>query len=367
MNVTLKIRSEMRIPAGKIGQIDVSIPRGGRLFALSGWAAADVADLCDVLPRLGWEVSSRPADELRPLAADLHRKLRSIDTDAVWLVPSAVGAKVTYEQHLAPFCRPPAQALIAAGLRDVFQNTYKWLYTGGAQPALYCRATEPLRRRNYTVLYQLADEPWRLRGGTATVVARRPVIEGDAREVRFAIAATPLVEAGQPVDDARRVGNQSDLRHEFRLGNNVALLRQLQALLLPEGDAEVSGRRVIAEARRLGLADEDGYFLSGIGVSADGDVILLSDHCGVRELARQLCDAGAEYAVLTEEGGSCATVLQQVERDFRPGGGLRLGPDGQPVWGAPVRFGNNSYHRDQALAALILQLTGVVLEKPFCA
>lgn len=365
MELEIRIRCETRLPARVVGSVDVSLPHGDRLLALNRWAQLDLDPLTQAIQSAGWELAQWRPDRRQAAIADLHGRLRTVETDAVWLIPGAVEAKLSYQQHLAPFCRKPARALIATGLRDSYQNMYKWVYRGGAEPVTYCRAAEPLAGRSYTLLYQPEDEPWRLYGGRGSFVGRRLAIAGDPRPVRFAIASTPLVEAGQEVDDVRRIGQQADLRHEFRLGKDPQRLRELQAILLSEVDPEVGGDRVLAAARQLGLEEEDGYFLSGIGVTAAGDVILLSTHGHTRDLARQLVEAGAEYALLQEEGGSCATLVQQLARDFSPGGGPQLDDSGQPIWGPPVRFGNNTYHRDLALAVLVFSLNNDVLERPF--
>jgi hypothetical protein len=218
------------------------------------------------------------------------------------------------------------------------------------------------------VIYSAGDDPSHLAIGEAHVAGGALRIAAEARPVRFAVAATPLVWDGVPLATAVRLAYQSDLRHEFHLPPSTwkTLHPQLQSLLSAPGPPAQIGATVEAEAARLGLAPESGYYLASVGVDEAGGLILISAHGSAADLAALQIDAGAVRAVLTEEGGSCAYALWEAAKDFTAAGNVQRNAAGAVQYEpAPRMFGMTTYWRESATALGIVQLNTIIQESPF--
>ena len=368
MTIGIHLASKVVIPRESIDRLTPSCPFADRLAQCNAWAGLDRKSLGAAVRTAGWPICRlRPVDFNQEVDA-LHAKLQTLATDPVWLVPSVVDAKLSYVDHLRPLHSTSARSLLGIGFRDSYQNLFKFLFQRGQSPATLCRPCEPLVRRQYATLFCRTAEPGRLRGGQATFSPYSVSVLGQPDDVEFAFVATPLVEAGVVTPIEKRVGSQSDLRHEFRISplRWKTDLPALQALLFTSDPAAAIGERILHEARRRGLHPEDGYYLSSVGVRENGDLILISQHSSVSALAQAQVEAGADYALLVEEGGSCGTAIWNNARDFSLPDPVKRDANGSVVWQPePVIFGNNSYFRPNALAMCVVELKDFFLEAPF--
>lgn len=368
MAIEFQTVSRVIVPRKSIGRLSLSCPHANRLAQCNHWAGLDRHALEIAVRNAQWEIARRHPTEFQQAVDALNEKLKTLASDPVWLVPSFVGCKLSYIDHMLPFLSSSAQSILAFGLRDSFQNLFKFVWQRGQSPPHVCRPCEPLTTRQYPALYSRVSEPGRLRGGQATFTQQGVSVLGDTNEVEFAIVAPPLVEVGRAASIEKRVGFQSDLRHEFRITPSgwKSHLPALQQLLFADDAVEVIGDRVIQEASRRGLREEDGYYLSSVGVRDNGDLILVSLHGSVSSLAQEQLKAGAVYALLTEEGGSCATAIWQNATDFSLPGHVKRDVNGNAVWQPePVIFGHNSYFRPAALVLCVVELNEFFLEAPF--
>lgn len=351
-----------------INRINVSLPKAERLAQFAAWASLDETQLAAAIRAENWEISGQSQSEFHSSVQALHAKLKTISTDAVWLVPPAAGCKCSYKQHMLPFQSGSARSLIATGLRDSWQNMFKFVWRRGLDARHACRPCEPLQHRQYPVLYCRSSEPGRLRGGQACLTEQGVSVQGETFDVGLAIAAAPLVEDGCLTPLTRRLGFESDLRHEFHVRPSEwrEVLPPLQRFLFSADQPELVGTRILQEAERRGLKPEQGYYLSSLGVRQNGDLILISMHGSVSSLAQAQLDAGAVYALLTEEGGSCATAVWQNAMDHSLPDHVRRDVNGSALWQPePVIFGTNSYFRPQALALCVVELSDFFIEPPF--
>lgn len=368
MAVDYKATSQVILPRASIARISLSMPHAKRLQKCSSWVNLDRVQLEAEVRAVGWEVcGQRPGDFQREIDT-LYKDLKTLGTAPVWLVPSAVGAKIPYVEHLRPLLSQTARSLVGFGLRDSFQNFGKFLFQRGQVPSLVCRACEPLATREYAALFCTTAAGGHLRGGQARFTPTGISATGISDEIEFAIVATPLVENGQLTPIDKRLSCQSDLRHEFRISPPAwkSDLPALQQLLFSNDPPEVIGQHILAEANRRGLQPETGYYLSSLGVRENGDLVLISQHSSVSEMAQAQLNAGSIWALLTEEGGSCATSIWQNAMDHSLPDHVKRDANGSAVWQPePVTFGSNSYFRPSALAMGIVELNELFLEAPF--
>ena len=116
----------------------------------------------------------------------------------------------------------------------------------------------------------------------------------------------------------------------------------------------------------MGLEPETDYYLASVGVSDDGRLILIGAHGSAVELADRQLAAGAQRAVITEEGCSCAYALWECTKDFERPDKLARDAAGNATWSPqPQYFGMTTYWRRQALALGVVQLREFFVERPF--
>lgn len=362
----VRIVSHVEIPLEEISAIDLSMPAGTRLQSLEGLVGQAPEVIARQLGDLGAKVVGRTDDELESSLTRLARHLNGLNKDAVWRVDDLVDARPAYAEHLRPHLGEQAPAVFAFGLRDSFQNRFKPAYS--ERLGTVARPGEPLGSRPYHVLFSAGDDPGHVDLGVAEFTPGGIRLVADTRAVRFAAAATPLVWDHEPVPLWARVAYQADLRHEWHLPPSRWDVehRQLQHALLSESDPERAGRAVGEMAARLGLARETGYYLSSVGISGDGRLILISAHGSTDALAERQIRAGAERAVITEEGGSCGYALWECAKDYRQPDRTRRNASGDPIWEKEPRyFGMTTYWRPCALALAVIKLRSYFTEGPF--
>lgn len=369
MPVEIKLTSRIIVPQAMVARLSLSCPYASRLNQCHQWASLDRERLEAALREAGCGLDRLRPAEFQQTVDALSRKLKTLATDPVWLVPECVGSKPAYADHMRPHLSSSARTVLAFGLRDTYQNLFKFIWQRNQHPSLLCRPIEPLEKRQYAALYARTAEPGRLRGGLAAIKPDQLVIAGDSSEVEFAIVATPLVENSRITPLERRIGFQSDLRHEFRINprsGGKPDLPALQQYLLADESVEATGERILQEATRRGLPAQDGYYLSSVGVRDNGDLILISQHSSVSALAEAQLHAGATHALLVEEGGSCGTAIWQNALEFSLPDYVKRDANGNPIWQPePVIFGTNSYFRPFAIATCVVELNEFFLEAPF--
>lgn len=368
-SIEVAARFCVRVPRTAIAAVDASVPAWDRLAALARLTASSVVDLDAELTRLGADWSNLVPQERTAQAEICRQRLGSLSSDAVWLLPKHVAGKFPYREHLRAHLDGQAAAVLAFGLRDTYQNRFKWAFEGGGKGrGLLTRPGEPLDRRSYAVIYSAGDDPSHLAIGEAHVANGTVQVAEEARPIRFAVAAAPLVWDGVPLATAVRLAYQADLRHEFHLPPSTwkTIHPQLQSLLGAPGSPAQIGAAVEAEAARLGLAPENGYYLASVGVDEEGGLILVSAHGSPADLAALQINAGAVRAVLTEEGGSCAYALWEAAKDFAAAGNVQRNAAGVVQYEpAPRLFGMTTYWRESAIALGVVRLKTVIQESPF--
>ncbi len=363
VNVTLG--ATVFVARDQIRQSVLSVPASSRLKRLRTLVGVAPKNLPRALKKLGIDLDDTPPDDLSRAMDRLADSLSKLPNKPVWLVPSIFEAKWPYEDHLEPLLNDQPSALLAFGARDGYQNAFKPLSLDGQ---LLCRPLEPVNRRAYAAIYSTAED--HLGIGRAVFRDGQVKVEGRNQKVRWAYATTPLIWDGEVVPLPIRLAYQSDLRHEIHIPPSrwATDHAELQAMLFQPGEPEELGQAVMVEAAKRGLRQETGYYLSSVGVTRSGDLVLVTTHGSLASLAEhQRLHQGADVwrAVVTEEGGSCGCALLQCKKDYGAEDSV-LRRDGKIQWeSSPQFFGTSTYFRNKALALIVLRLRDFVVEAPF--
>jgi len=359
--------TQVEIPLEQIARIDLSIPTLERLQSLDRLAALPTVALEKALGDLGVDLAHRAEPTRAEVLSRLSRHLRTLHQDAVWRIDDVLAAKPDYVDHLRPQLGNQQPAVFAFGLRDTYQNRFKPAWCG--ERGVLARPAEPLASRPHYVIYSAGDDPAHVDLGMADASSQGLVVRGVLAPARFAVAGTPLVWEGQVVSEIRRMGYQSDLRHEWHLPPSrwKADHARLQAAVLSAADPDEAGQAVMNEASTMALRPENDYYLESVGIDRQRrQLLLIAAHGSPASMAARQIQAGADAAVLTQEGGSCAYALWECEKDFSRADKVMRDDLGMPVWeNAPRYFGMTTYFRPFALALGVLQLRGMLTEPPF--
>ncbi len=68
-------------------------------------------------------------------------------------------------------------------------------------------------------------------------------------------------------------------------------------------------KKEISEQKNIELERESRYLHSAIGISKEGDIIIVQRHGKIEDIAKTLKDAGAERAIELDQGGSCGVMI----------------------------------------------------------
>ena len=269
-----------------------------------------------------------------------------------------------YREHAAGIPLEDGQVLLMLGARNLGNNLGFVAYHADRQPRVLHLAEEPYDRQPYACLCWLEEDG---RARLALETARFPD-EGHidlpwrkGARVRWAVSGQPILWDRRVPSLDELAGETYDLRHIFHLldkealagteedkpliRRDIAALDELTRIYvegLRQGPAE-RGRRILAAAEEMGLVREEGYLHSSIGLRRDG-VVLLMSHGRLEDLGRAQHAAGAERAIVLDNGGSCGYYLSSLGTTF---------------------FASSTYFRPFAIAVLGLRLRGQILEAPF--
>ncbi|GAH10974.1 unnamed protein product, partial [marine sediment metagenome] len=135
---------------------------------------------------------------------------------------------------------------------------------------------------------------------------------GSETGIIWALSGQPLLWEGR-TDENAIILNTYDLRHFFRIptgegrfgarGHTGGIVEELVTILVDTEDPEEVKQR----ATGLGLSTEQNYLHSAIGVSQDGNLIVVQLHGSFEGVADRLRSAGATYAIELDQGGSVST------------------------------------------------------------
>lgn len=175
-------------------------------------------------------------------------------------------------------------------------------------------------------------------------------------EILWALSGQPLLRDGK-TDENAIILNTYDLRHFFSIptgegrfgarGHQGAIIEELVTILVDTGDAE----KVKQKAVELDLHREQDYLHSAIGISKDGNLIVVQLHGSFELVAERLKRVGATHAIELDEGGSVSTHFVYQK-------------DGQSVIGDSRIFASH-YFRPRASALLIFKLAYQEGNKPY--
>ncbi len=275
--------------------------------------------------------------------------------------------KVSYEQHALPYHQHGRSNLLVVGARNAQQNILSPVYHADREPRLLRRADEPWATESYhALLYldggRLAIEEVRFEAGEDGEPRIIEVVDQEGvwrarSDVVFAVIGQPLLCDGHVPSLAAIAAKCTDFRHVWRLPWEhqngcpwaARAHTELTETLLDHLCSRVDerGQALVKVAERHGLAVEDHYLHSSIGLDREGGLVFVARHGSLADIGRAQMEAGAANAILLDSGGSV---------------GYRLFSTATPK-GAPISTG--SYFRSRAHAVLVVLLRDEFLEPPF--
>lgn len=288
-------------------------------------------------------------------------------------VPRAVSSipqelKPDYVDHAAPYETPGCPQLLLWGTRNSMQNLLLPLYHVRRTPRLLCRVDEPWEASTYDALVRFRD------GHYVIAQVRFSMASGDSElhcleirgpdgkwvcrnDVEWAVVGQGILENGMVPSWAKIVGQTSDLRHLYRLRweehqncpRDAEIHSELMSLFMQNltTTAEVRGAVIDTAASQYGLAIEDGYLHSSLGVDDVGRLYLITRHGSICDIGRAQRELGAHSAILLDNGGS---------------NGLGLKTPGETNINF---FGNGTYFRPRGHAVFVATLRRRFVEPPF--
>jgi len=270
----------------------------------------------------------------------------------------------TYEEHAANIPVENDQALLICGARNLGNNLGFVAFRQDGRPEVLHLADEPYDKKLYTCLCWVEENGHRqlvLENATFPNEHRIRLPEHTRARVHWAASGQAILWDGEVPPLAQFVGETYDLRHVFHLVDNERLaktdedkehirqdilsLDRLRRLYTQNQDLSPAerGHMILSAAEDMGLTRQHGYLHSSIGISPQG-VILLMAHGAIEEIGRAQQIAGAERAILLDNGGSCGYYLSSLATKF---------------------FTTSTYFRPHAISALAFRLKGQLLERPF--
>jgi tetratricopeptide (TPR) repeat protein len=226
--------------------------------------------------------------------------------------------------------------------------------------ALEQRAFDEAERLFHRFLGQLEDRD------TGEIVLDGATQRG---EIEWAVTGQPLLWEGEVPSLLAQAALTYDLRHVWRLRwedwqqdprAHEAHTRLMEAFL--DGLARPVEERAAALGRiaeEYGLQPEDSYLHSSLGITEQGDLLLLMQQGSLEELGRVQRALGACRAILLDNGGSVGVAC------WSPRTWEQSGWEG--VCQHPTYLGNGWYFRPQGHAALVVEVSQGIAERAFAA
>jgi phosphomannomutase/phosphomannomutase/phosphoglucomutase len=235
-----------------------------------------------------------------------------------WDVDEA--SEVTYDEHLAGLGLPPEQPLLVIGARNLGNNLRVVGYRRGEKLLQLFGEEADKATRPYWCMCCLDDghleaHALRFAGDTVCEVDGQPAALSDTAErVQWAVSGQPILWDGRTDYDAILL-NSYDPRHYFNVpageghhgerthwGSNV---EELATTLVETEDAAAVRRKALA----LGATRERHYLHSALGLTAEGDAVLLQSHGSFERIIGMLSSEGVTHAIELEHGGAVSTHL----------------------------------------------------------
>lgn len=292
--------------------------------------------------------------------------------------------KRSYSHHAGEFLKhigdregETARPLLAWGSRNTQQNLGLPGWHSSRKPKLLCRPDEPAQAWEYYALLLNSGAP----KGETDVALERIAFDGNrinklatdpttssrkSASVEWAITGQPLVWDGEASALELVVGNTYDLRHIWKLrwedwqdrASEHAIHRELMNAFMDgiELNATARGARLVEIADRHQLERANSYLHSSIGITADGDLVLLMKTGAIEELAAAHIELGSERAILLDNGGSVGAAYWS-RRSWNQAGWANLKDH-------PVMLGNGSYFRPKGHSVLVAEVKGDIVEGP---
>lgn len=316
----------LRIPASLIAEAFLSIPKWEDLHGTTGFCRDSLRAAQD--PGAPTEVGDG--------APKYRLPYRGYDYKCCAL---------PYGEHLRLLELGAEDPFVLIGVRDLGNNLFRvaWHQERGLFELRGENASTS--GKEYTCL--CLDDQGRLRIERLQFTGGKP----DRPGLIWCVSGPELVWSAEQAPLWRSLGYFYDLRHYWRFAGET--MAGMGSKAYRGADIEAMCEYVSANAHRHpqevlpellqrgeGMPRERDYLLNAMGLSPEGDVIVVQRHGSVEDLAATLIHAGAERGILLDEGGSVSCLMGGSKEDF-PGGRTLLA---------------SHYHRPRGLALLVFKL-----------
>ncbi len=230
-----------------------------------------------------------------------------------------------YEEHLRQLGLKPEDKWILTGARNL-GNNLRIIGWDSRKGLLELNGENAASGREYCCLCKGNDG--KLSVQIVSFSNEKPSLDN----LDWAVSGQQLVWDGKPSSIETIIPFTYDLRHVWQIpGTNVPRMgprayagvnieemcdRFIEISNLPEREA---ARILMDFARRENYPRETDYMHSAIGISEDGDfIVLVQRHGSFEDIAATLVHAGAYRAIELDQGGSCGVMIGG-DKEFTPG------------------------------------------------
>jgi hypothetical protein len=231
----------------------------------------------------------------------------------------------SYEEHLRRLHLTSKDPWLLIGARNLGNNLRIIGYNSelgllelkGEMAASSCR--------EYTCLYSTHSDKQAI--DRITFTEGKPRLSGIPAEISWAISGQELVWDGVPAPIERIIPYTYDLRHVWNMpgelvddmgprpyaGDSIEELIGCFMELEERPNHEIAGRLMELAAEK-GYVRERNYLHNAVGISKEGDMlIIVQRHGAFEEVAQTLIQAGAWRAIELDQGGSCSVMMGDAE------------------------------------------------------